>query len=100
MPTPGMHSGIATDNAMNLSLSPSGASLYEAVKSFVRHEVEPVTDEFFRLGENRRDRWNFGAGQLELLDGVKAKAKAEGLWNFFFPNAETGAGLSNLDHAY
>jgi N-acetylmuramoyl-L-alanine amidase len=31
---------------------------------------------------------------------VKAKAKANGLWNFFLPNAETGEGLSNLDYAY
>ena len=30
----------------------------------------------------------------------KAKAKAQGLWNFFLPNAETGEGLSNLDYAY
>ena len=32
--------------------------------------------------------------------GVKAKAKANGLWNFFLPDAETGQGLSNLDYAY
>ena len=31
---------------------------------------------------------------------MKAKAKANGLWNFFLPNAETGEGLSNLDYAY
>ena len=28
------------------------------------------------------------------------KARAQGLWNFFLPNAETGEGLSNLDYAY
>jgi acyl-CoA dehydrogenase len=63
-------------------------------------EVEPITEEFHALGEGRADRWSWGAGQLELLDGAKAKAKAEGLWNFFLPNAETGEGLSNLDYAY
>ena len=31
---------------------------------------------------------------------MKAKAKANGLWNFFLPDAETGQGLSNLDYAY
>ena len=31
---------------------------------------------------------------------MKAKAKSNGLWNFFLPNAETGQGLSNLDYAY
>ena len=44
--------------------------------------------------------WSYAPGQLELLDGVKAKAKANGLWNFFLPDAETGQGLSNLDYAY
>ena len=31
---------------------------------------------------------------------MKATAKAQGLWNFFLPDAETGEGLSNLDYAY
>jgi acyl-CoA dehydrogenase len=100
MSTPGMYSGIATDEAMNLCMSPRAVPLYEAVKSFIASEVEPITDEFFRLGEARRERWSFGEGQLELLDGVKAKAKDNGLWNFFLPSAETGEGLSNLDYAY
>ena len=35
-----------------------------------------------------------------MLQKAKDKAKAEGLWNFFLPDAETGEGLSNLDYAY
>ncbi len=31
---------------------------------------------------------------------MKDKAKEQGLWNFFLPDAETGEGLSNLDYAY
>src|SRR6266545_6691921 len=34
------------------------------------------------------------------LPTAKAKAKEEGLWNFFLPDDETGAGLKNLDYAY
>lgn len=100
MPAPGMHSGIATDDAMNLAMSESVQPLYEAVKAFIRDEVDPITEEFYALGEGRADRWTYGPGQLELLESVKAKAKASGLWNFFLPNAETGEGLSNLDYAY
>ncbi|MSW19524.1 MAG: acyl-CoA dehydrogenase [Actinobacteria bacterium] len=74
--------------------------LYEAVKAFIRDEVEPITEEFYRLGENRAERWSWAPGQLELLDGAKTKAKASGLWNFFLPNADTGEGLTNLDYAY
>ncbi|MHB1717474.1 MAG: acyl-CoA dehydrogenase family protein, partial [Acidimicrobiales bacterium] len=74
--------------------------LYDAVCAFIRDEVDPITEEFHRLGENRADRWSWAPGQLELLEGAKAKARSQGLWNFFLPNAETGEGLSNLDYAY
>ena len=100
MPKPGMHSGIATDDAMNLAMSEHVLPLYEAVKEFIANEVDPITEEFYALGEGRADRWGYAPGQLELLQSVKDKAKANGLWNFFLPNAETGEGLSNLDYAY
>jgi acyl-CoA dehydrogenase len=84
----------------NLGMSDAARPLLDKVKSFIADEVEPMTAEFFALGADRVDRWSFAPGQLELLDGVKAKAKANGLWNFFLPDAETGQGLSNLDYAY
>src|SRR3954463_7485718 len=100
MPAPGMHSGVATDDALNLSMSEHALPLYEAVKAFIKNEVDPITDEYYRLAEGRAEHWGYGEGQLELLDSVKSKAKANGLWNFFLPDAETGHGLSNLDYAY
>jgi len=84
----------------DLRMSEGARPLYEKVKAFVREEVEPVTREFFQLGEGRADPWSWAPGQLELLDSVKAKAKANDLWNFFLPDDETGRGLSNLDYAY
>ena len=84
----------------NLAMSDKAAPLYEAVKKHIVDNVEPITEEFFRLGEGRADRWSWAPGQLELLDSAKAKAKASGLWNFFLPDADTGEGLSNLDYAY
>ena len=35
----------------------------------------------------------------EILDELKAKARAEGLWNLFLPDDEFGAGLTNLEYA-
>jgi acyl-CoA dehydrogenase len=84
----------------NLGMSEGARPLLDKVKAFVVDEVEPITEEFFRLGAEREDPWSFAPGQLDLLDGVKAKAKANGLWNFFLPDADTGQGLSNLDYAY
>ena len=84
----------------DLSLSDKARPLLAKVKAFVADEVEPMSEKYFALGEGRADRWSFAPGQLELLDGVKAKAKSQGLWNFFLPDAETGEGLANLDYAY
>jgi acyl-CoA dehydrogenase len=89
-----------TPEMYDLSMSDKARPLFDAVVAFIADEVDPVTEEFFALGEGRADRWSWAPGQLELLDGVKAKAKAAGLWNFFLPDAETGEGLSNLDYAY
>ena len=87
-------------DAYNLGMSEGARPLLDAVKRFIAQEVEPITQEYYQLGEGRADRWSYAPGQLELLDTVKAKARALGLWNFFLPDAETGEGLSNLDYAY
>ena len=87
-------------NDFDLRMSEGVRPLYEAVKEFIATEVDPITEEYFRLGEGRADRWSYAPGQLELLEGAKTKARELGLWNFFLPNAETGEGLSNLDYAY
>ena len=90
----------ASMDDLDLRMSEKVRPLYEAVKAFIRDEVDPITEEFHRLGEARTERWSWGAGQLELLEGAKTKAREQGLWNFFLPDAGTGEGLSNLDYAY
>src|SRR5215469_593903 len=35
----------------------------------------------------------------EIVDELKAKARAQGLWNLFLPDEEYGAGLNNLEYA-
>jgi acyl-CoA dehydrogenase len=84
----------------NLEMSEKAKPLLAAVIKHIRENVDPITDEYYRLGEGRADRWSHAPGQLELLETAKKKARESGLWNFFLPNAETGEGLSNLDYAY
>ena len=88
------------DDLNDLRMSEKAMPLLAHVKKFIAETVVPMSEEFYRLGENKKDRWSFAPGQLEVLEKAKNKAKAEGLWNFFLPDAETGEGLSNLDYAY
>ncbi len=90
----------STVDMYDLRMSEAARPLYEKVKKFIAEEIEPNTAEYFRLGEGRSERWGYGEGQLDLLESMKVKAKDQGLWNFFLPDAETGEGLKNLDYAY
>jgi acyl-CoA dehydrogenase len=84
----------------NLALSESVRPTLEAVQRFIANEIEPVTEEFVKLTGTAKSRWQYTGRQLEILDGLKAKARAKGLWNFFLADAAGGGGLSNLDYAY
>ncbi len=84
----------------NLAMSKEAQPLFDAVKKHIDDNVAPIIEEFFKLGENRKERWSWAPGQLELLEKAKDKAKKAGLWNFFLPTSEIGRGLTNLDYAY
>ena len=59
MPGPGMHIDDPSDESMNLAMSNAGRPLYDAVKAFIIDEVDPITEEFYELGEGRSDRPSF-----------------------------------------
>jgi acyl-CoA dehydrogenase len=88
------------DELNDLRMSDQVRPLYDHVLKFIKETVDPMASEFARLGRDKADRWSFAPGQLEVLQKAKDKAKSEGLWNFFLPDAETGEGLKNLDYAY
>jgi acyl-CoA dehydrogenase len=89
-----------TDELNDLRMSEKALPLLAHVKKFIAETVDPMSEKFHALGEGRADRWSYVPGQLEMLEEAKNKAKKEGLWNFFLPDAETGEGLKNLDYAY
>ncbi len=45
--------------------------------------------------EIARDRW----APTRVVEELKPRARAAGLWNLFLPNDEQGAGLTNLEYA-
>ncbi|MGV8996645.1 MAG: acyl-CoA dehydrogenase family protein [Parvibaculaceae bacterium] len=84
----------------NLAMSEEAKPLMAAVQKHIKENVEPITEEYFRLNDQKTDRWSWHPRQLELINGAKQKAKDSGLWNFFLPDSEIGSGLTNLDYAY
>ncbi|GAA4478166.1 acyl-CoA dehydrogenase family protein [Enteractinococcus fodinae] len=96
----GMGDLTPQDTLNDLRMSDKAVPLLNHVKRFIKETVDPMYEEFQKLGEGHTDRWSFAPGQLEVLQKAKDKAKEEGLWNFFLPDSETGEGLSNLDYAY
>ena len=84
---------------MDLGLSTDKRALLNSVSDMIRDEVAPLEAEFHAevaVG----DRWQMTPRQTEILEGLKAKAKAAGLWNFWLTDSERGPGLSTVDYAY
>lgn len=80
---------------MDFAISAAGKDTYERLKKFMREEVLPVEDEYFATLRSLENRWVV----LPIIDELKAKAKAQGLWNLFLPNSTYGAGMTNADYA-
>src|SRR5690242_16041297 len=92
---------------MDFAASARAAELTTMVADFLASEIEPVEPSYHaevaRLRETG-DAWK----PLPLLDELRAKARAKGLWNLFLPAEHAGlyaeevyggAGLSNVDYA-
>ena len=84
---------------MDLGLSEKLVEVRETIRSFVEEKVEPVQQEYhdeIDVG----DRWSHTARQDEILNSLKDEARRLGLWNFFLPKSQGGAGISNLEYAH
>src|SRR5215469_10984082 len=79
-----------------MEFEPSGKvrSLQARVEAFMAEDIYPNEEELFAQ-VNEGDRWK----PVPLLEELKVKASAAGLWNLFLPESEYGAGLSNLEYA-
>src|SRR5438105_2331450 len=65
------------------------------VRDFMDREVYPAETVFERQMAEAPDRWQIPP----VMEELKAKARAAGLWNLFLPESELGAGLGNLEYA-
>jgi acyl-CoA dehydrogenase len=83
---------------MDFSYSPKTQALRERVMAFMDEHVFPNEARY-----HREQAANTAAGTrwkpLPLIEELKPKARAAGLWNLFLPESERGSGLSNQEYA-
>lgn len=84
---------------MNLGQSKRVAPLIHEVRDYITGHVAPLEPEFFREVDVG-DRWTLSPRQLEILEELKAGARARKLWNFFLTDSERGSGLTTVEYAY
>ena len=78
---------------MNIEFSDKVKDLQRRVQAFMDEHVYPSEKRFH--DEVERNRWQ----PTKVIEELKPKARAAGLWNLFLPNDENGAGLTNFEYA-
>jgi acyl-CoA dehydrogenase len=74
--------------------SPRTADLLARLNAFMDEHVYPNERRYYeQVGQG--DRW----ASVPLIEELKPKARAAGLWNLFLPRSNLGAGLTNLEYA-
>ncbi|MFQ6394329.1 acyl-CoA dehydrogenase family protein [Nocardia sp. KC 131] len=85
---------------MDFAASPRAAEYHGKVADFIAKEIEPVEEEYLRTLRELDDPWVV----LPVIEELKAKAREQGLWNFFLPKTYSeatgqGVGLGNVEYA-
>jgi acyl-CoA dehydrogenase len=83
---------------MDFGYSPRTQELRAAVSAFMDEHVYPAEGRYWaELEANTQAgrRWT----PLHVIEELKPKARAAGLWNLFLPESELGAGLTNQEYA-
>ncbi|WHZ01230.1 acyl-CoA dehydrogenase [Neobacillus sp. YX16] len=70
--------------------------LQTKLTSFMEENVYPNEKVYEQQLNELENRWS---AVPQVMEDLKDKAKAAGLWNFFLPESEYGAGLTNLEYA-
>jgi acyl-CoA dehydrogenase len=78
---------------VNFEVSEKTKDLQRRLQAFMDEHVYPNERRFQE--EIDRERWK----PTRVIEELKPKARAAGLWNLFLPNDESGAGLTNLEYA-
>jgi acyl-CoA dehydrogenase len=83
---------------MDFSYSDKVRDLQQRVSAFMDEFVYPAEARFHEEVEHNRrggNPWQVS----QVVEDLKRRARAAGLWNLFLPESELGAGLTNLEYA-
>src|SRR5215471_2900188 len=78
---------------MDFAFNSKVRDLQQRLQAFMDEYIYPNEQRFH--DEIERNRWT----PARVVEELKAKARAAGLWNLFLPESEDGAGLTNLEYA-
>jgi acyl-CoA dehydrogenase len=79
---------------VNFDHSPKVQELQSRLSAFMDQNVYP-NEKRFHEEVATGDRWE----PTQVVEGLKVKARAAGLWNLFLPQSHRGAGLTNVEYA-
>ncbi len=82
---------------MDFSRSPKAQSSVQRLSDFMQEHVLPAEAEYCAQVRNLPN-WRHWK-QPPVMEALKTKARAAGLWNLFLPDREYGAGLTNVEYA-
>jgi len=83
---------------MDFAYSARTKELQQKLTAFMDANVYPAEKAFHdEVAANRAagNPWQ----ATKVIENLKKKARAQGLWNLFLPESELGAGLTNLEYA-
>ena len=78
---------------MDFAFTKKVEDLQGRLRAFMDEHIYPNEERFH--DEIERNRWSPTA----VIEELKPKARAAGLWNLFLPDDQHGAGLTNLEYA-
>jgi len=80
---------------MDFGHSERARDYLKRVQAFMAQHIDPVELDYHRELHSQENKWVV----LPVIEELKAKARAEGLWNMFLPDEKLGAGLSVTEYA-
>lgn len=82
---------------MDFAFSQNAQAHIKRLSTFLQDLVLPAEGEYFSQLRHTADwrQWK----QPAIMEELKGKARAAGLWNLFLPDASYGAGLTNVEYA-